>query len=396
MMFLQFMMLPVWFVPMFSYVNALPRGEQWAFWCGLIMAFGTLSAPIFGMFADKLMNSEKVLALCNFSVAVFLTSAFFTRNPALLFVELLAVMLFYMPTWALTANIAMTNVSNNEFPRIRIFGSLGWVASGVFSVLGATVFGIKNFDSTHHIFLSGAIVACLGGLLAFFLPQTPPKATGKKLSLADALGLKALVLFKRRDFAVFAILMFLAMIPFQWYNVYSGAYLKEKGFEFVTLTMNLGQVFELLFMLAIPFILRKAGYKWAMVLAMGAMLLRYVSFFCGAKWGFIAGDFGGILIHGLIFGLLIVGSQMYVDIVSPPELRVQAQGLISLVLFGAGTVASNYVFSKLLEKFSLIGGCHDWSVPYLVSAIASALLVFAVAVFFNPANSKNKTSLSNK
>jgi MFS family permease len=87
---------------------------------------------------------------------------------------------------------------------------------------------------------------------------------------------------------------------------------------------------------------------------------------------------------------------MYVDIVSPPELRVQAQGLISLVLFGAGTVASNYIFSKLLEKFSLPGGCHDWSVPYLVSAIASAFLVFAVATFFNPANSKNKTSLSNK
>lgn len=390
MMFLQFMMLPVWFVPMFSYVNALPGGEPWAFWCGLIMAFGTLSAPVFGMFADKLMNSERVLALCNFAVAVFLTAAFFTRDPAALFAELLAVMLFYMPTWALTANVAMTNASNNEFPRIRIFGSLGWVASGVFSVIGAALFGIKNFDSTHHIFLSGAVTACLGGFLAFFLPPTPPKAAGKRLSVADALGLKALVLLKRRDFAVFAVLMFLAMVPFQWYNVYSGAYLKEKGFEFVTLTMNLGQVFELLFMLAIPFILRKAGYKWAMTLAMGALFVRYAAFFCGAKWGFAAGDFGGILIHGLIFGLLIVGSQMYVDIVSPPELRVQAQGLISLVLFGAGTVASNYVFSKLLERFALPEGGHDWSVPYLISAVLSAILVVAVALFFKPAQNAEK------
>ena len=37
MMFLQYMMLPVWFVPMFPYVQAMPGGEDWALWCGFIM-----------------------------------------------------------------------------------------------------------------------------------------------------------------------------------------------------------------------------------------------------------------------------------------------------------------------------------------------------------------------
>ena len=260
MMFLQFMMLPVWFIPMFAYVNKMPGGGQWAFWCGMIMAFGTISSPLFGMFADRFMNSEKVLALCNFAGAALLFWAWKIQDPKMLFICLLLVMLFYMPTWSLTATIAMANSTTEAFPQIRVFGSLGWVASAIFSVIGTNCFGIENFDLTSNIFFGGAIASILGGVLAFFLPATPPKAKGTPMSIADALGLKALVLFKRLDFAIFAILILLAMVPFQWYNVYNGVYLDEKGFKFITLTMNLGQVFELIFMLMIPLILKKAGY----------------------------------------------------------------------------------------------------------------------------------------
>ena len=133
MMFLQFMMLPVWFVPMFPYVQKLPGGGQWAFWCGMIMGFGTLASPLFGMFADRFLNAEKVLALSNFVCAALLGCCYFVKDPALLFFLLLAVMIVYMPSWSLTATIAMANSTTAAFPQIRVFGSLGWVASAVFS-----------------------------------------------------------------------------------------------------------------------------------------------------------------------------------------------------------------------------------------------------------------------
>lgn len=382
MMFIQYMMLPVWFIPMFPYVGGMEGGDKWAFWCGLVMAFGTLSSPLFGMFADRFMNSERVLALCNFVGAALLAYAYTVKCPQTLFFVLLVTMLFYMPTWSLTATIAMSNSTTEAFPQIRVFGTLGWVASGIFSFIGVKVFGIAKFDTTPYIFLAGAIASAIGGVLALFLPPTSPKAKGQPLSVADALGLRSLVLLKRPEFAFFMFFILLAMVPFQWYQVYNTSYLNEKGFEYLTITTNLGQTFELIFMLLIPVILKKAGYKWAMVIGLGALVFRYGAFYLGATNILPMADFAGILIHGLIFGLLIVGAQMYVDAKAPEDLRGQAQGLMGLVMFGLGTLLSNYVFDRLLKANVLPDGKHDWSKPYLVALVMSIVLMVAMALFF--------------
>ncbi len=407
MMFLQFMMLPVWFIPMFAYVKAMPGGEAWGVWCGSIMAFGAVTSPLFGMIADRFFNSERVLALCNLMGAVLLGYAYTVTDPQILFFVLVGVMLVYMPTWSLTATIAMENSTTDAFPSIRVFGSLGWVAAGVFSFVASKYLNVQSFDQTPYIFLCGAGVAVIAAVFALFLPRTLPKAKGQPMSVADTLGLRAVVLFKRLDFAVFAILIFCAMIPFQWYMAYTGQYLKEQGYELLTITASLGQVCEIAFMLMIPFILKKAGYKWGMVLALGTLAVRYVFFYLGAE-GAEWANYGGILVHGLIFGMLIVGSQMYVDSAAPQELRAQAQGLIGLIMFGAGALLSNLTFEKVLnhgavtvttdevvKTVSADGATsvaetltqvtkHDWSTAFLVALVMAVVLAVAMAVLFNP------------
>ena len=384
MMFLQFMMLPVWLIPLYPYVKSLPGGESWALWCGMMMGLGTFASPLVGMFADRFLNAERVLAICNFANAAMLAACFFTTNPAVIFVLLLVGTCFYMPTWGLTATIAMANSTAAAFPQIRVFGTLGWVASAVFSIVGTKCFGIANFDSTPWIFISGAIAAVAGGFLAFVLPPTPPSAKGTPMSLADALGLKALVLFKDPMFLAFGVLIFLAMVPFQWYNAYNGMYLKESGFQYLTLTMNLGQVGEICFMLLIPFILKRFGYKWAMVIGLGALVFRYGCFYGAVATGCAYLDFGGILIHGLIFGLLVVGSQMYVNDVADANLRNQAQGLVNLLTSGIGVFASNYAFEKILAANVLEGGKHSWSTPFAIALGAAIVLTALMALCFNP------------
>lgn len=384
MMFLQFMTLPVWFNTVVPYVKTLPGGEKWVVWCGMFMGFGMLLSPLCGMFADRFLNAERVFSLCNFICTGLLAACFFVRDPAVLFFLLLAACAVSLPCWSIVSTIALANAPAGAFPHIRVFGSLGWVASAVFSVVGINCFGIADFDKTPWIFASGALVTLLCGLLGFILPPTPPKAKGTPMSIVDALGLRALVLLRNPTFAVFAVLLVLAMIPFQWYMSYNTTYLDESGFKYLTLTQNLGQVGELAFMLLLPILLKKCGYKWAMVLGIGALAFRYACFWGCVTFGCPALDFGGILVHGLIFGLLIIGAQMYVDDFAPAELRNQAQGLVMCLTAGVGVFLSVGIFDRVLKANVLSAGGHDWAPPYLLAFVISAILTVLMAVLFRP------------
>ena len=390
MMFVQFLMLPAWFIPLLPYVQGLEGGKDWVFACGLLMGIGTFASPLVGMFADRFLNAEKVLAICNALTAALLGVAFFARDPAVLFAVLLAAMFVYMPTWSVSSAIAMAHSSREAFPRIRVFGSLGWVASGVFSVVGAAGFGIADFDVTPWIFASGAFAALLGAAIALTLPATPPRAKGMPMSVVDALGLKAFALFRDPTFAAFGLLITLAMVPFYWYVSYNAMYLAESGFRYLTLTQNLGQVGEIVFMLMVPFIVRKLGYKWALVTGMGAVMFRYACFLAAVRFGCAAGDFGGILIHGLAFGILCVGAQMYIDSAAPVELKNQAQGLVMLLTNGIGLFLSNLVFYRLLED-NLVSSDpvrHAWTEPFEVAFIEALAVALAFILLFHPKNSK--------
>ena len=385
MMFLEYMAMPVWFVPMLPYVKSLQGGENWTLWCGLIMGIGTFASPLVGMFADRRLNAERVLAICYFSSAALLSGAFFVTSPALLFVLLLATMLFYMPTWALTATVAMAHASKDAFPRIRVFGTIGWICSCLFS-LAAAAGGFEGFDSSPWIFAGGAVVMAAAGLFSFALPKTQPQAKGTPISVGDALGLGALVLLRDKSFRSFAILLFLAMIPVQWYNVYCAAYLKESGYQYLTTTMNIGQAGEIFFMLLVPLIFRRVGYRRALVLALVVLALRNIFFAVSSAYGFAALDFCGIVVHGLIFGLLVVGAQMFVDEVAPPELRNQAQGLVNLILAGVGVFASNFIFHAILKSSSPT----PWTTAYVVAIAISLVTAIYGLVTAKKVNDQNR------
>ncbi|NQT03908.1 MAG: MFS transporter, partial [Planctomycetes bacterium] len=311
MMFLQYMMLAVWSTQLAQYVvDNLGIGGLSKFLILSVMPLGCLVAPVICMIADRHFASQKVLTILNLGCAVLFFLAARQTNAVTLFVILLLGMFCYMPTWSLTNAIAMTHIPSEKFPQIRVFGSIGWVASALFSLVAATsLFGNKVIDGTAIPLYCGAATALVAALVNLSLPNTPPPAKGKKASIIDALGLRALTLLKDRNFAIFILISMLVMIPFTLYFSLGSQFFSSQGFKKVTATMNLGQLVEIFLMLLIPLALSRFGVKRTMAIGLGALAIRYV-----ALWGGIAAGqtflyYIAILVHGIIFGFFFVGGQ---------------------------------------------------------------------------------------
>ena len=385
-MFLQMMTFPVWFNTVVPYMRTLPGGEKWVPLCCILMGIGVFASPVVCMLADRVLDAGKVLALCNLGAALALGGAFFTANASLVAALLVVVTCLLMPTWSLVSAIAMNHASPKSFPYIRVFGTLGWAAAALFSVVAIGCFGFTGFEKSAHIFSCGAFTCLAAALLALFLPATPPRKGGAKTGLADALGLKALVLFRDRDLRVLFIVLCLSMLAFQWYFGYNTMYLDESGFTYLNVTQSLGQVAELAFLVLLPLIFRKLGFKKSMMVGFGALAFRYVCFSASVLTGCHAFDFGGILIHGLIFGAIVMNVQMYVAERAPEGLKNQAQGLVMILTTGVGDFLSVAIFYPILmscAKTDALGRIlHNWTVPFLVSFGIAILSMALLAAFF--------------
>ncbi len=381
MMFLQYMMFAVWWVPMAAYLKNMEVTGSYQAWILSVMPLGCLASPIICMVADRHFSSQKVLTFLNLGCALFFYLGAQQTNPGWMFFVLLLGMCFYMPTWSLTNAIAMANYPPEKFPQIRVFGSIGWVGSSLFSLAAASsLFGIV-IDGTAIPLYCGAGTALAAALLNLTLPDTPPPAKGKESSLVDALGLRALTLLKDRNFALFIGISLLTMIPFTLYFSLGSQFFESQGFKQVTATMNLGQFVEIFLMVLVPLALMRWGVKWTMMAGLTALAVRYF-----ALWGGVAMDqvvlyYVAILVHGLIFGFFFVGGQVYVDKKAPPEIRAQAQGLIVLICFGVGMLIGTFGSVELIERYTTNGVC-DWSPVFAIMAFASVAMVIALFAFF--------------
>ncbi len=382
MMFLQYMMFAVWWVQLAGYLGKIGISATWQFWILAVMPLGCLVAPLICMVADRHFASQKVLIVLNFACAVLFFIGARQTNPAAIFVFLLLAMFCYMPTWSLTNTIAMSNFPSDKFPQIRVFGSIGWVASAVFGLIASmSLFGEKVIDGTAIPLYCGAGIALLAGIVNLTLPNTPPPSKGKEASIVDALGLRAMTLLKDRNFALFIIISMLVMIPFTLYFSLGSQFFISQGFKQVTATMNLGQFVEIFLMLLVPLALSRFGVKKTMLMGVGALAIRYITLWCGVATGQTFLYYIAILVHGIIFGFFFVGGQVYVDKKAPPEIRAQAQGLIVLACYGVGMLIGTFINVELIERYTTDGVCN-WNPVFVINAIVSAALLVALCLFF--------------
>ncbi|OHB64604.1 MAG: hypothetical protein A2Y76_13885, partial [Planctomycetes bacterium RBG_13_60_9] len=341
------------------------------------------------MIADRHFASQKILTILNLACAVLFFLGARQTNATSLFVILLLAMFCYMPTWSLTNAIAMTNAPLEKFPQIRVWGSIGWTASALFGLIALHLFGGKAIDGTAIPLYCGAVTALVASLLNLTLPHTPPPAKGKKASVIDALGLRALTLMKDLNFTLFILISMLVMIPFTMYFSLASEFFESQGYKMITAMMSLGQFAEIFLMLLVPLALVRFGVKWTMVAGLGALLLRYVALLLGVASGQTWLYYVAIILHGIIFGFFFVGGQVYVDKKAPPEIRAQAQGLIVLICFGVGMLIGTFFNVRLIDVYTtekIVEGAtqkvYDWNTIWTITIASSVVLLALFGALF--------------
>jgi nucleoside transporter len=383
MMFIQFFVWGAWYVSAGPYMSANNMAGMipWAYTVGPIAA---VISPLFlGLIADRYFASERVLGTMHFLGALALIAAPFAaqQSPTLFIVMLFLHMLCYMPTLGLTNTLALHNmqVPEKEFPIVRVFGTIGWIAANwAVSLAGA--------DKTAGQFYiaGGAGIALL--LYSFALPHTPPPLKGKQASIGSLLGFDALGLLRYPSFAVFVIASFLVCIPLAAYYNYGGVYVGKVGFEKIAGTMSFGQVSEIVFMLLMPMFFARLGVKWMLLSGMLAWAVRYGLFSAAdennVKWMV----FLGILLHGICYDFFFVTGFIYTDKRASKEIRGQAQGLLVLITQGLGLGLGAQIMGRIVAAYTTKApdGAEvvDWGAVWLIPAIAAAVIMVAFGLLF--------------
>ncbi len=352
MMFLQFFIWGAWFVGAPLYLVKIGFGGSDLGWTYAVGPLACIVSPFFvGMVADRFFATERILCVLHLAAAGFMLLAASQMDaaspaaPATINLIILAHTLCYFPTLALTNSLALHHVSDsqNEFPLIRVFGTIGWIAAG-FSL--AWIGWGDRLEMFHLTGVSGILM----GLYCLTLPHTPPPSKGKQMSWRGLVGADAFELFRNPSFTVFMLSTFLICIPLAFYFQLAAKAVSLAGITDVTQAMSYGQVSEIVFMLLMPLFFRRLGVKWMLAIGMLAWVTRYALFAIGTPSAVIWMMYGGIVLHGICYDFLFVTGQIYTDKVARKEIRAQAQGMLVLFTLGLGMLIGARVAGEWEER----------------------------------------------
>lgn len=348
-----------------------------------LAAVAAIVSPMFlGALGDRYLASQKVLGIASLLGAVIMfgmPGAVTAANGTLVLVLSFSYMLLFQPTLGLTNSIAFTHLDDRAhlFPYIRVFGTVGWVVAGL-------LVGALGLSASANIFIVTAIASAVLGLYAFTLPSTPPPAKGSKFSVRDVIGARAFVLFRHRNFVVFFICATLTSISLGVYNTWTSPFLGALGIENVAGVLAIGQASEVVFIMTIPWVLKRIGMKWSLLAGMFLWGVRFLLFVIAAQqapwWAIV-----GVAMHGICNDFFLILSAMYLDKVAPLQLRAQAQSMLILVISGigaflgatlSGAIFTRYVLPNIAEGATAF--TPMWLIPITAALITGVLWI----VFF--------------
>jgi NHS family xanthosine MFS transporter len=394
MSFLQFFIWGAWLITVGNYWFATKQWSSDDF--GDIFAtlgYSSILMPaLTGIIADKWINAEKLYGILHILGGIVLICIPQVETTRSFFWIIFMAMMCYMPTISLSNSIAFRILKDNNydvvkvFPPIRVWGTIGFIAAMWTTNLTG------NKASANMFYISAAAAIALG-IYSFTLPKCPPpKLISENSTFAQKFGLDAFKLFGNYKIALFFTFSMFLGAALQLTNMYGDVFLS--GFKdipryadsfvvkYSTIIMSISQISETLFILAIPFFLKRFGIKQVMLFAMVAWVLRFGLFAYGDPAGGLWMIILSCIVYGMAFDFFNISGSLFIETTTDPRIRSSAQGLFMLITNGVGAVLGAKVSGFLIDRYFSVGGQKDWHTIWLCFSIYALVITIAFAIFF--------------
>jgi NHS family xanthosine MFS transporter len=356
------------------------------------MGIASLFMPaIAGIIADRWINAERLYGLFHIAGGIVLFLVPTVNDPSKMFWIMLINMIFYMPTIALAITVSYSAMKNKgmdiikDYPPVRVWGTIGFIVA-------LWTISLSGFETSAMQFYVASIASVILGLYGFTMPKCPPLGHGHRTSFVSALGLNAFALFRNTKMALFFIFAMLLGASLQLTNAYGDTFLHDFAripeyqdliaVKFPAIIMSISQISETLFILTIPFFLRRFGIKKVMMFSMVAWILRFGLFAYGdpaqGLWMIIL----SCIIYGLAFDFFNISGSLFVETQSDPSIRASAQGLFMMMTNGVGAFLGSRISGIVIDKYFTTDKGLEWNGIWLAFAAYSLVVAVLFAILF--------------
>lgn len=418
----------VWGCYLTSFGQLLGTGGlgQQIFW--FYAAIGIVSIatpPLMGYIGDKYAAPEKMLGLCHLLAAIYMGLFWYYAEThqvmdfGVAFPLYMWFLAFYMPSLALanaTTLAILKRKGNNpidDFPRIRIWGTVGFVAAMWFvnsawwheGTLGFTLsdsseISVFRFQYTARQLLSASVLGFLTAAYTLTLPRSPKDVWKQDKSPKIFPDFTPYAIFKKPKIRNFLLCSILIGVCLQISNAYVTPFISHfLAFEEYrdtlaagnsTMLFSLSQISEAICILLVGVTMRRFGIRGTVGLAMLAWTLRFGLLAFGnpgpGLWMLVM----SMAFYGFAFDFYNVAASIYMEQSGNEMGKGFAQGVFMQMSNGIGATAGTIVAGAVVnhwcrwEMVSLGAGKNmrlfmgDWNIPWTVFAAYA----FVVGIIF--------------
>jgi len=387
--FLQFFIWGSWLISVTPYMFSLGfTGIQVGAVFSTLGIASLFMPAILGIVADRWVNAERVLGMCHIIGAGLLIWVSTVTDFSTFYLIMFLNSMVYMPTIALANTVSYITLEKKgfdivkTFPPIRVWGTIGFICA---------MWVVNMFDwiKSPYQFYLAAGAALVMGIYSFTVSRCPPAKTGEKKSLASSLGLDAFVLFKKRKMTIFFLFAMFLGAALQITNMFGGQFLDDFSKVYPdsfavknpNILLSISQISETLFILTIPFFLRKFGIKKVMLMSIFAWVLRFGLFGIGNPGDGLYLLVLSMIVYGMAFDFFNISGSLFVEREADIKIRASAQGLFMLMTNGLGATLGGLAAGRVVDHFTT-NGIRDWqSIWFSFAGYALVLGIIFPLVF---------------